>query len=112
MNPDSMAVLVRIVSAVGEQPAYQPGNEVRVAARSPIGHYRVPMYLRGKRGVVESVIEPRAVDNEEEGYGRNAGLLLHYYRVAFAMTEVWPLYKGSPNDGTRCEIHESWLERV
>jgi nitrile hydratase len=85
---------------------------VRVLSRSPIGHYRVPMYLRGKRGLIESVIEPRAVDNEQEGFGRNAGSRLHYYRVAFPMTEVWPSYHGSPNDGLRCEIYETWLERT
>ena len=40
---------------------------------APIGHYRVPIYLRGKIGAVERVIEPAGVDNEEEGFGRNAG---------------------------------------
>ena len=42
-------------------------------ARSPVGHYRVPTYLRGKTGSVETVIEPAGIDNEEEAYGRNAG---------------------------------------
>jgi nitrile hydratase len=111
MNTPGIGPLV-VVPALGELPRFEPGIEVRVLVRSPIGHYRVPTYLRGKRGVIESVIEPPAVDNEQEGYGRNAGSRLHYYRVAFPMTEVWPLYQGSRTDGVRCEIYETWLERV
>jgi nitrile hydratase len=99
------------VPATGERPRFEAGSTVRVLVRHPIGHYRVPAYLRGKSGLVEAVIEPRAVDNEEEGYGRNAGVRLHYYRVSFPMKEVWPLYQGSPRDGVRCEIYETWLER-
>jgi nitrile hydratase len=111
MDTNSIGYLV-VVPALGELPRYEAGMGVRVLNRSPIGHYRVPMYLRGKRGLIESVIEPRAVDNEQEGFGRNAGSRLHYYRVAFPMTEVWPSYHGSPNDGLRCEIYETWLERT
>ena len=104
--------LLGIVPALGEKPVFAPGDRVRVASRSPVGHYRVPQYLRGKAGRVESVIEPAAVDNEEEGFGRNAGSKLHYYRVAFAMKELWPRYVGSPSDGLRIEVFETWLERL
>jgi nitrile hydratase len=111
MNTNRFGALV-VVPALRELPRFEVGIGVRVLARSPIGHYRVPTYLRGKSGFIESVIEPRAVDNEEEGFGRNAGSRLHYYRIAFPMTEVWPRYRGSPKDGVRCEIYETWLERV
>lgn len=104
--------LAGLVFALGEKPVFQPGDRVRVSSRSPIGHYRVPTYLRGKSGSVERVIEPPAVDNEEEGYGRNAGLRRHYYRVAFPMTELWPGYPGSSRDGLHIEIFETWLERI
>ena len=53
-----------------------------------------------------------AVDNEQEGYGRNAGSKLHYYRIAMPMTEIWPDYAGSPRDGLRIEVFETWLERI
>jgi hypothetical protein len=101
-----------VVPALGETPLFHPGDRVRISARSPIGHYRVPTYLRGKRGLIEKVIEPTFVDNEEEGYGRNAGSRRHYYRLAFPMTELWPSYSGSPRDGLRIEVFESWLERI
>ena len=53
----------------------------------------------------------RAVNNEDEAYGRNAGEKRHYYRVAFPLADLWPQYAGSPNDGLRIEIFETWLER-
>lgn len=101
-----------IVYALGEQAIFKSGDRIRILNRSPIGHYRVPIYLRGKAGKVDTVIEPTAVDNEEEGYGRNAGSRLHYYRVAVPMTEIWPEYIGSPRDGLYIEVFETWLERI
>ena len=101
-----------IVRAKGEEPVLSPGDRIRILTRSPVGHYRVPTYLRGKIGVVEAVIEPAGIDNEEEAYGRNAGLRRHYYRVAIPMTEIWPNYVGSPRDGLHIEVFETWLQRV
>ena len=101
-----------IVYAQGERPLFQPGDPVRILNRSPIGHYRVPIYLRGKNGKIETVFQPAAIDNEEEGYGRNAGSRLHYYRIAIPMTEIWPDYVGSARDGLFIEIFETWLERI
>jgi nitrile hydratase len=109
---EAVKALPGLVSALGEKPIFQPGDRIRISTRSPIGHYRVPHYLRGKAGTVELVIEPTAVDNEEEGYGRNAGSRLHYYRIAIPMTEIWPDYVGSPRDGLRIEVFETWLERI
>jgi len=103
---------VAIVHALGERPIFKPGEPIRILNRSPIGHYRVPIYLRGKAGKVQAVIEPTAVDNEEEGYGRNAGSRLHYYRVVVPMTDIWPDYVGSARDGLYIEIFETWLERI
>lgn len=100
-----------LVYATDEKPLFGPGDTVRILDRKPIGHYRVPIYLRGKKGVVEKVIEPAAVDNEEEGFGRNAGSRRHYYRIALPMTEIWPDYVGSRNDGLHIEVFETWLER-
>jgi len=101
-----------IVWALGEAPVFQPGDRVRILTRSPIGHYRVPTYLRGKTGNVEAVIEPAGLDNEQEGFGRNAGDKRHYYRIAMPLTEIWPDYVGSPRDGLRIEIYETWLQRI
>lgn len=104
-------LLPDIVLATGEASIFRPGDRVRVATRFPVGHYRVPLYLRGKTGVVETLVKP-AVDNEEEGFGRNAGMMRHYYRIAVPMTEIWPGYAGSPRDDLRIEVFETWLERA
>jgi nitrile hydratase subunit beta len=101
-----------VVLAPGEEAIFRPGEKVRLKNRTPIGHYRVPTYLRLKTGVIEAVIEPTGIDNEEEGYGRNAGMRRHYYRIAVPMTEIWPDYVGSPRDGLRIEVFETWLERI
>jgi nitrile hydratase len=100
-----------VVPAEGEVPVFGEGDTVVIATRQPIGHYRMPTYLRGKAGQIEAVIPGMAVDNEEEGFGRNAGSKGHYYRVAIPMTEIWPDYVGSANDGLRIEIFETWLEK-
>ena len=107
----ALTALPNIVKAEGEEPAFKPGDSVKVSVRFPVGHYRVPTFIRGKRGVVEAVVPWRAVNNEEEGFGRNAGDKRHYYRVAFPLTELWRKYASSPNDGLRIEIFETWLER-
>ena len=108
----SEAAVAGIVLAAGETPVFGPGDRVGILCRSPIGHYRVPTYLRGRKGLVEAVIEPAGIDNEEEAYGRNAGMRRHYYRVALPMTEIWPDYAGSPRDGLHIEVFETWLERI
>ena len=110
--PSDPQQAIAIVTAFGERPIFGPGDPVRILTRSPVGHYRVPIYLRGKSGTVEAVIEPPGIDNEEEAYGRNAGSKRHYYRIAIPMTEIWPDYVGSARDGLRIEVFESWLERI
>jgi len=100
------------VSADGESPGFVLGERVRVLTRYPVGHYRVPRYIRGKFGFIEAVIKPRAVNNEEEGFGRNAGDKRHYYRVAIPMRELWPDYAAEARDQLKIEIFETWLERA
>jgi nitrile hydratase len=103
--------LPNIVKAEGAAPLFHEGDNVRISVRFPIGHFRVPNYIRGKRGRVEAVIEPPAINNEDEGFGRNAGTKRHYYRIAIPLTELWPRYAGSKNDGLRIEVYETWLKR-
>jgi hypothetical protein len=101
-----------VVSPRGQTPLFSVGDRVAVSVRYPVGHYRVPNYVRGKLGTIEQVIEPRAVNNEEEGFGRNAGSAGFYYRVAILLTSLWPNYAGQPEDGLRIEIFQTWLERT
>ena len=100
------------MKAFGDQPAFKAGDAVRISVRYPIGHYRVPHYIRGKRGAIEMVIDRALVNNEQEGFGRNAGELGYYYRVAIPLGELWPGYAGSRNDSLRIEVFDTWLERA
>ena len=70
-----------------------------------------PLYLRGKAAVVERLVKP-GVDNEEEGFGRNAGMKRHYYRIVVLMTEIWEGYAGAPQDRLCIEVFETWLEHA
>lgn len=101
-----------IVKDEGEDPIFSPGDKVAISVRFPVGHYRVPQYIRGKQAVVEEVAKPAAVNNEEEGFGQNVGLKRHYYRVAIPLTELWPGYTGRPQDALRIEVYENWLEKI
>jgi nitrile hydratase len=101
-----------VVFALGERPLFAIGDRVRIGTRSPIGHYRVPTYLRGKTGVVEAIVTPVAVDNEEEGFGRDVGMKRHYYRIAVLMAEIWEAYSASASDSLHIEVFETWLKRV
>ena len=100
-----------VVKATDEEPLFAIGDELRIATRFPIGHYRVPFPLRGKHGIVEAIVKP-GIDNEEEGYGRNAGLKRHYYRLAIPLRAIWPGYTGPDRDSLRIEVFESWLTRA
>ena len=44
-----MGDVAGIVPAADEEPIFRPGSR-QGATRSPVGHYRVPLYLRGKTG--------------------------------------------------------------
>jgi Nitrile hydratase beta subunit len=70
MSVELQTPLPGIVYATGEEPIFKPGDAIRIRERKPIGHYRVPIYLRGKKGVVELVIEPPAMVNKLTYYER------------------------------------------
>src|SRR5258708_28406317 len=101
----------RIIRAEGEPPLFAPGDRVHITVRFPVGHYRVPIYLRGRTGSVEKVIEPAGIDNEEEGFGRNAGTKRHYYRVVIPLSARWRGYAGSYRDALHVQIFETGLQR-
>jgi len=101
-----------IVPALADVPRFSLGQRVRVLERSPVGHYRVPIYLRGKPAIIEAEMAPKAVHNEEEAFGRNAGSLGFYYRISVRMTSIWSSYRVSATDSLHIEVFESWLEGI
>ena len=100
-----------MANVIHHNPAlFSAGDKIVVARKFPIGHYRVPEYIRGKQGTIEKNLG-RYINPEEEGFGKNAGNKLWYYAVRFAQKEIWPDYKGKDDDILEIEIFENWLEK-
>ena len=89
--------------------AFAIGQPVRVRVAWPPGHVRTPHYLRGRRGVVES-IAGRFANPEELAYGRDGLPERALYRVRFRQQELWPDYAGPAADTAVVDIYEHWLE--
>jgi nitrile hydratase len=88
---------------------FAPGQPVVIAPRYPPGHVRVPVYCRGKPGVVERAL-PAFLNPEEEAYGRYDRPPVPDYRVRFRLVDLWPDYTGPAHDTVDLEIFEHWLE--
>jgi nitrile hydratase len=89
--------------------AFGIGQPVRVRAGYPPGHVRTPHYLRGRRGVVESIVGHFA-NPEELAYGRDGLPRRALYRVRFRQSELWPDYTGAAMDTAVVDLYEHWLE--
>jgi hypothetical protein len=90
---------------------YSVGDMVKVSVRFPIGHYRVPMYLRGKEVKITRILG-RYVNPEEEAFGRNAGSKLWCYLISIPQIVLWPSYSGNAGDHLEVEVFEPWLEPI
>jgi nitrile hydratase subunit beta len=89
--------------------SFRIGQPVRVRAIYPPGHVRTPYYLRGRRGVVDSVAGHFA-NPEELAYGRDGLPRRALYRVRFRQSELWPDYAGPACDTAVADVYEHWLE--
>lgn len=99
------------MEVVDHNPAkYKVGSIVNVSVRYPIGHYRVPMYLRGKQVKIVRLLG-LYINPEEEGFGRNAGNKLWCYMISIPQKELWPAYSGRDSDILEIEVFEPWLEQ-
>jgi hypothetical protein len=90
-------------------PRFLRGERVRIVARFPPGHVRTPVYVRGKVGLVERVLD-EFQNPEREAYGVYQGYPTRLYRVRIAMCSLWDDYCGSPADSLDIEVFEHWLE--
>ena len=89
------------------RPRFQVGDEILVRNINPLGHTRLPQYLRGKRGVVERdhgvFIFP---DTHAHGQGQNPQ---HCYSVRFSNTELWGR-EGSAKDSCIVDVFEDYMD--
>lgn len=91
------------------EPAFAPGDTVRVKTGKAPGHIRTPWYLRGKTGRIERICGAFA-NPEELAYGRDGLPRIPLYRVRFTMEEVWGPSRANDPDTVDAEIFEHWLE--
>lgn len=90
------------------RPAIAIGTKVRVRDDFPIGHFRTPVYVRGKTGTVISSFG--AFDDPEVlAYNLN-GPKRRLYAVRFDQVELWRDYQGADTDKVELELYEHWLE--
>jgi nitrile hydratase subunit beta len=89
---------------------FKAGQHVLARNINPVGHTRLPRYLRGKRGTVtrdHGVFNLQ--DTDAEGYPLGE-FPQHVYTVRFDASEVWGP-QGGKRDVIFADLWESYLER-
>ena len=90
---------------------YRAGQRVRVDPRAHAGHHRTPGYIKSKAGSVERV-HASFRNPETRAYGADGLPAQPLYLVGFAQSDVWPDYRGGPDDRIYVDIFEHWLEEA
>lgn len=90
------------------EPRFAVGAEVRARVDHPEGHTRIPDYVRGRPGRIESVRRAHPFPDDTV---RNAakGEALPVYGVAFRMEDLWGR-DAEPGSELIMELWEPYLE--
>lgn len=93
--------------AATRTPRFQPGQRVRARNLNPVGHTRLPRYVRGKSGIVDRVhgvfVFP---DTNAHFRGENPQ---HLYSVRFGADELWG-DDAARRDAVYVDLWESYLD--
>jgi nitrile hydratase beta subunit len=110
LNAADAAVLsFRVATGVNVAvaPKFQVGQRVRARNMHPLGHTRLPRYVRGRLGVIERDHGVQAFpDTNVYGRGQKPQ---HVYSVRFAARELWG-EQASPRDAIYIEMWDDYLE--
>ena len=85
-------------------PAYHVGEIVRAKDLHPIGHTRLPRYVRGHLGVV-AIVHPSCTFPDSSAHGLG-GRAQYVYAVQFRAVELW----GTGDHVVSVDLFESYLE--
>jgi nitrile hydratase subunit beta len=91
------------------RPSFLPGD--RVSVRQPLvsDASAIPIYVRGKSGIVEEVCEPSTRSGHTiSDPGRTPRRQM--YRLRFMASEVWPRSPGAAGDTLSLRVSEDLLE--
>jgi nitrile hydratase len=96
---------------VGVRARYRVGQRVRARNINPVGHTRLPRYVRGRRG---SIVADAGLfdlqDTDAGGYSLGEKPQ-HVYTVRFAAQELWG-NDASRRDSVYVDVWEDYLERA
>ena len=88
-------------------PKFKPGDAVLVRNINPVGHTRLPRYVRGKHGVVERdhgvFVFPDASATGAHGAPQ------HVYSVRFEGSELWGP-DAAPRSGLYIDLFDGYLD--
>ena len=92
---------------VDRPPRFHPGDAVRARNLHPSGHTRLPRYVRGKRGRVETIYAAYVFpDTHAHDLGEEPQFL---YCVAFEGEELWGP-EAEPGTRVHLDLFEPYLE--
>ena len=93
--------------ATDVKPRFSVGNQIRVRNINPTTHTRLPAYLRGKLGTIETDYGVFAFpDTHAHGLGDKAQ---HCYSVRFRAREVWGAH-ASERDTLRVDVFDDYMD--
>ena len=92
-------------SSPPSQRRYRLGERVRVSNRHPVGHTRVPRYVRGHVGDVVAFAGDEPLPEQA---AQNICAPEHVYSVRFDSTELWG--EAAPAHAVFVDLWESYLE--
>ena len=93
------------------EPGFKIGQRVRARNINPVGHTRLPRYMRGHRGTIladHGVFDVQ--DTDAEGYPL-LNRPQHVYTVQFTARELWG-ETANARDTVHAELWEGYLERT
>ncbi len=90
-------------------PMFEPGDAVRARNLNPLGHTRLPRYVRGRLGVIARLHGAHVFPDTHAHGGGDDGRPL--YTVRFAARELWGP-DVSECDSVSLDLWEPYLERA
>jgi nitrile hydratase len=94
---------------VTARPRFEVGDRVVARNTHPTGHTRLARYIRGRRGVIQTVHDAYVLpDTNAHGQGENPQ---YCYSVAFDARELWG-DTAEPNEKVYFDAWESYLEKA